>query len=147
MILNKLPAAAVPALCFLALVAGSQAAQAQELRSLSVGQPAVAVGASLPIQIDLDIRAETRPYCGLMVDFGDGSSQDVRAGENGAGDFPVRLNHVYKNPGQYTLRVEGKFLTRGLFSASSCKGGLGAVASDLTGFGVCWGIALLESHR
>ncbi len=32
-------------------------------------------------------------------------------------------------------------------SASSCKGGLGAVASDLTGFGVCWGIALLESHR
>ncbi len=30
-------------------------------------------------------------------------------------------------------------------SASSCKGGLGAVASDLTGFGVSWGLHLLHS--
>jgi leucyl aminopeptidase len=29
-------------------------------------------------------------------------------------------------------------------SASSCKGGLGAVASDLTGFGVGWGLYLLK---
>jgi len=29
-------------------------------------------------------------------------------------------------------------------SAASCEGGLGAVASDLTGFGVAWGLALLE---
>jgi len=32
-------------------------------------------------------------------------------------------------------------------SASSCKGGLGAVASDLTGFGVAWGVAMLESEK
>jgi leucyl aminopeptidase len=31
-------------------------------------------------------------------------------------------------------------------SASSCKGGLGAVASDLTGFGVAWGVALLNTR-
>jgi len=31
-------------------------------------------------------------------------------------------------------------------SASNCKDGLGAVASDVTGFGVGWGIALLASH-
>jgi leucyl aminopeptidase len=30
-------------------------------------------------------------------------------------------------------------------SASSCKGGLGAVGSDVTGFGVGWGLALLEN--
>ena len=30
-------------------------------------------------------------------------------------------------------------------SASSCKGGLGAVASEVTGFGVGWGLALLQS--
>lgn len=30
-------------------------------------------------------------------------------------------------------------------SASSCKGGLGAVASDVTGFGVGWGVALLKT--
>jgi leucyl aminopeptidase len=30
-------------------------------------------------------------------------------------------------------------------SSSSCSGGLGAVATDLTGFGVAWGIALLQS--
>jgi len=30
-------------------------------------------------------------------------------------------------------------------SASNCKGGLGAVASEVTGFGVGWGMALLQS--
>jgi leucyl aminopeptidase len=30
-------------------------------------------------------------------------------------------------------------------SGSSCKGGLGAVGTDVTGFGVAWGYALLES--
>jgi leucyl aminopeptidase len=30
-------------------------------------------------------------------------------------------------------------------SAASCTGGLGAVATDLTGFGVSWGVALLRS--
>jgi leucyl aminopeptidase len=30
-------------------------------------------------------------------------------------------------------------------SGSSCKGGLGAVATDVTGFGVAWGYALLQS--
>jgi leucyl aminopeptidase len=30
-------------------------------------------------------------------------------------------------------------------SASNCKGGLGAVATDVTGFGVGWGTHLLES--
>jgi leucyl aminopeptidase len=28
-------------------------------------------------------------------------------------------------------------------SASSCSGGLGATATDLTGFGVAWGVTLL----
>jgi len=30
-------------------------------------------------------------------------------------------------------------------SGSSCKGGLGAVASDVTGFGVAWGMQLLNT--
>ena len=30
-------------------------------------------------------------------------------------------------------------------SGSSCKGGLGAVASDATGFGVAWGLSLIDS--
>jgi leucyl aminopeptidase len=32
-------------------------------------------------------------------------------------------------------------------SASSCKGGLGAVASDLTGFGVTWALQMIEAQR
>ncbi len=32
-------------------------------------------------------------------------------------------------------------------SGSSCKGGLGAVASDVTGFGVRWGIALMQNQK
>jgi leucyl aminopeptidase len=31
-------------------------------------------------------------------------------------------------------------------SASSCEGGLGAVGSPLTGFGVAWGLTLLCLH-
>lgn len=31
-------------------------------------------------------------------------------------------------------------------SASRCKGGLGAVGSDITGFGVAWGLAWLQAH-
>jgi leucyl aminopeptidase len=30
-------------------------------------------------------------------------------------------------------------------SGSSCKGGLGAVASDVTGFGVAWGFEFLRN--
>jgi leucyl aminopeptidase len=29
-------------------------------------------------------------------------------------------------------------------SGSRCKGGLGAVGSDITGFGVAWGVEMLE---
>jgi len=32
-------------------------------------------------------------------------------------------------------------------SGSSCKGGLGAVTSDLTGFGVAWGIVLIQNQN
>jgi leucyl aminopeptidase len=32
-------------------------------------------------------------------------------------------------------------------SASACKGGLGAVSGEQTGFGVAWGVAMLESLK
>jgi leucyl aminopeptidase len=32
-------------------------------------------------------------------------------------------------------------------SGSSCKGGLGAVASDVTGFGVAWGVTLMQDRE
>ncbi|MDO9064361.1 MAG: leucyl aminopeptidase family protein, partial [Sulfuricella sp.] len=32
-------------------------------------------------------------------------------------------------------------------SASNCKGGLGAVTSDVNGFGVGWGMALLRNLK
>jgi leucyl aminopeptidase len=31
-------------------------------------------------------------------------------------------------------------------SAAKCKGGLGAVATDITGFGVAWGVELLKTQ-
>jgi leucyl aminopeptidase len=31
-------------------------------------------------------------------------------------------------------------------SASSCKGGLGAVGTEITGFGVAWGVELLRGY-
>ena len=32
-------------------------------------------------------------------------------------------------------------------SASSCKGGLGSVATDVTGFGVAWGLRMLQHKQ
>lgn len=110
------------------LVMGLRQADAQNLRRVLVERPAVAVGTSLSIQVEADISGPERPYCGLTIDYGDGSRQDVRAGENGPGDFPIRVNHVYSNPGEYAIKVEGKFLARGFFSASACRGSVTSVS-------------------
>jgi leucyl aminopeptidase len=74
-------------------------------------------------------------------------------------DYDPALESAFADIKQCTLEGEAdhilaaRFLSRFVgetpwlhmdLSASSCKGGLGAVASDLTGFGVAWGVALID---
>jgi leucyl aminopeptidase len=74
-------------------------------------------------------------------------------------DYDEALESAYADVKQCTLEgnadhiLAARFLRRFAderpwihmdLSASSCKGGLGAVGTDVTGFGVAWGHALLE---
>ncbi len=75
-------------------------------------------------------------------------------------DYDSALDSTFADVKQCTMDGEAdhilaaRFLSRFVndtpwlhmdLSASSCKGGLGAVASELTGFGVGWGVALLDN--
>jgi len=75
-------------------------------------------------------------------------------------DYEQALDSKIADVKQCTLDAEadhilaGRFLKRFVddrpwvhvdLSASSCKGGLGAVASDITGFGVSWGLEMIKN--
>lgn len=99
--------------------AWAQATSAQELLSVRV-EPAV-VAAGKPAQIVVDMKPSTvnNGACGLLVSFGDGTSQPFRAENN---SLPVRLNHTYSISGTVTVTAEGKLYARGLNSVLGCFG-------------------------
>ena len=57
----------------------------------------------------LTLAGDANSYCGLLVDFGDGSSENVKI-EMGQG-FPRLLRHGYSRPGVYEIRVRGEKVT------------------------------------
>ena len=61
-------------------------------------------------------------WCGINIDFGNGTSVDVRLGQNGDADLRYTHQYSYPNPGTYIATVTGKGLTRGLKSAVACIG-------------------------
>ena len=61
----------------------------------------------------------TNGACGLLVTFGDGTSQQYRAENN---SLPVRLTHTYSISGNVTVAAEGKLYMRGLNSVLGCFG-------------------------
>ena len=105
----------------------AQASQAQELIGIKIEPSEVTAGK--PVQIVVDLKASSVPNgaCGLLVNFGDGTSQQVRA-ENSS--LPVRLTHTYSNTGAVTISAEGKIYARGLNSVLGCfgKNQTGAIA-------------------
>jgi len=77
-------------------------------------------------------------------------------------DYEVALESKVADIKQCTLEGDADHILAALFlkrftkdipwchmdlSASSCKGGLGAIASDLTGFGVAWGVEFIQRWR
>jgi leucyl aminopeptidase len=109
-----------------------------------------------------------RRYGGLFASDADLAAHAVAAGQSSGervcvfpqdADYDAALDSKVADVKQCTLdndpdhilatRFLGRFVgtTPWLhmdLSASRCPGGLGAVGSDLTGFGVCWGIELLR---
>lgn len=61
-------------------------------------------------------------WCGFSLDLGNGQTQSIRIGHDQDTSSPIRRTVVFNNPGNYTIRAEGRFLSRGLRSANACAG-------------------------
>ncbi len=59
-------------------------------------------------------------FCGIRVEWGDGSGQDYKLERSGS--EPIKLTKRYNRIGDFTISVKGKLLIRGLKTAGSCKG-------------------------
>jgi hypothetical protein len=97
---------------------------AQEISGITINETTSSPNTPVSVQVDFNLADVQNPYCGLEISFGDGDVQAVRAGLNGAQDFPVKLTHSYANPGKYLVKAEGKTLIRGFKSASACQGSI-----------------------
>ncbi|WP_126443988.1 M17 family metallopeptidase [Sulfuricystis multivorans] len=108
-------------------------------------------------------------YSGVFASDGDLAHAAVRAGRESSErvcvfpqdeDYEAALESKVADVKQCTLEGEAdhilaaRFLSRFVgqtpwlhvdLAAASCQGGLGAVATDTTGFGVNWGLALLQT--
>jgi hypothetical protein len=99
---------------------------AQTLTGFKVSPTRVEVGA--PLTALIEYRAVGKPFCGVMIDWGDGESpQGIRVGREPDNDSPISRQRSYKKPGTYTIKAYGAYLPRGLNSADECSGQLSAV--------------------
>ena len=101
------------------LSTGFVQAQTQEIKSLKLVAPSVPVNTPASLRVEFTPSANASA-CGVSVDWGNGSKQDIRLGIDSFKDSPATLNLAYPNPGTYNIKLEGKFLTRGLRSAAAC---------------------------
>lgn len=96
-------------------------AQAQALKALQVPTEAVAVGEAAFVEVELT-PAGGSVWCGLRIDFGNGTTRDIRVGDNDRADLNLRVPVQYASPGDYLVKVSGRMLSRGLRSAAPCEG-------------------------
>lgn len=93
----------------------SQLAVAQELTRLTFSSTSAAIQES--INLVIEFKNIERAWCGLLVNFGDGETREIRVEQ-----VPVKLSKTYSVPGSYEVRVEGRFMLRGLKTAGACTG-------------------------
>lgn len=91
---------------------------AQELLSISVSPQQVEVGQLVNIELGF------KPYgnnaiCGLLINFGDGTSDYLRVDEK---NLPVRITRQYNAPGSMAIQADGKTRFQGINTLISCQG-------------------------
>ena len=69
------------------------------------------------VQITIKASKSGTSVCGVVVNFGDGSKQEIKVNED-ATKLPFSVEHAFKKPGKYTVQVSGKKIT----THHSCKG-------------------------
>ena len=95
-----------------------QKADAQELKSLALENNNASIQSETVLLIN--IRPSDPNFCGIRIEWGNGEGQDFRYEK--ATNEPTKIIKKYVSPGDYTISVKGKFLPRGLKSATACNG-------------------------
>lgn len=96
-------------------------AAAQRLIDIQITGNRVDITQEAVFQVSLE-KSGGPVWCGLRIDFGNGSRRDIRVGEKGEADLQLLVNYRYPNAGLYTVRLAGVGIIRGLKSASACEG-------------------------
>jgi len=94
-------------------------ASAQELISIRAEPSEVVAGTPAKIIVELQPSTVANGACGLLVSFGDGTSQQYRVENN---NLPLTLTHTYSISGNVTVSAAGKMYLRGLNSVLGCFG-------------------------
>ncbi len=117
------------ALLFSAYAIPTLQAQAQELASARASRTEVGLSEEFEVVIDLrPIENSNQSICNLVVDFGDGRVENLRAGTPyGA----LSLRHSYKRAGSSVIQVYGKMKFQGLHSAIGCLGNARTVSLNV----------------
>lgn len=96
-------------------------ANAQTIESLRVENNPTELGEATRFQLSLK-EATGTAWCGLRIEFGNGTFRDIRIGEAGIDDLKPTFSALYASPGRYQVSVKGRNLSRGLKSAQACDG-------------------------
>lgn len=128
---RKYPKARVPGMLVqtLSLLLAMTGVSAQELTSVQVSRNEIGIGEGFELQLHLKkIDNSNQTICNLVVDFGDGRTEQVRVT---APRYVVELAHSYQRPGTAVIQVYGKTRFQGLQTAFGCFGDRKTVAVNV----------------
>lgn len=104
-------------------------ASALELTGISVEPPETAIGQQVEIAVDFKVPEDKGQgdsvSCGLLISFGDNTSQYIRVEKN---NFSLKLTHAYDRMGNFPISAEGKMEFRGFNTVLPCSGSTRATA-------------------
>ena len=82
------------------------------------------VRAGQEVKITISAEGEAPAFCGMEVDFGDGSeSRNIKIGSD-HNQFPVTITKTYAKAGSYRIKAEGKKITTHFKCLGKAKVGL-----------------------
>lgn len=109
------------------LLAASNSALSNTLKGVTVSESTMP-GTTVEVTVAFNEPPE-QISCGLVIAWGDGDVQKLRVGQDQQLKPPFKIQHTYKNPGQFSPIFSGELMIRGLRSVSGCEGRLSAVVN------------------
>lgn len=104
------------------LILGSNLVIAQEIKSATFASPQAAMGSAVDMTIVFQSTPGVQPWCGLLIEWGDGGKANIRIGDDNFKTSPFTLSHKYIGTGTFNAVVKGDLMFRGLKTAKACDG-------------------------